>query len=209
MPTSTWEPTDTVPLPLGVVIPRHTVHSTPLVRVALDSITIHAHSGEGEWPTIITGEKDGTTVGMAFEFGAQWHDRATDEVAIYTDTTAWWAIIEYTSQSDAERHIKTHQPAATIEHLSSEYTDTSLDAFREYLDSGVTPLIPTPDADSDAVYSIQRRESYSELADMFGLAEYEALPTRQARLHKLTTPAAEWAAENDLNRIARDLDPED
>jgi hypothetical protein len=194
-----------VRLPYGPFCTRSTRYDEPLLSLDMTNIEVIERTDNAGWPTVVVGETDGTDVGVAISYPAQWRDKPAEEIDIFYDVEGnWWALVEFRNLAKAKATGQYERYGYDgFEVLDRSRADEGFELFREYADNRVTPLFEMPD---DAVaFAIQRANDFETLTDLFQLGIYPNLEGRYTRLEKQVLPHDEWVSQNDLSDIARDL----
>lgn len=196
---------DGVRLPWGPFCTRSTRYDDPVLSLDMTNIEVIERTDNAGWPTVVVGEKEGTDVGVAISYPAQWRDKPAEEIDVFYDANGeWWCLVEFRDLSTAKTtgRYESHDYNG-FEVLPRSQADEGFDLFREYADDRVTPLFEMPD---DAVaFGIQRADDYETLVDLFQLDIYPNIEGRYRRLRKRVVPHDEWLSDNPLSDIARDL----
>ena len=70
---------DQVCLPWGPFCTRSTRYDEPLLSLDMNTIEVIDRTDNAGWPTVVAGDADGTDVGVAISYPAQWRDKPAEE----------------------------------------------------------------------------------------------------------------------------------
>lgn len=199
---------DHVRLPWGPFCTRSTRYDEPLLSLDMTSTEVMERTDNAGWPTVVVGETDGTDVGVAISYPAQWRDKPAEEIDVFYDSEGdWWVLVEFRNLEKAKTTGRYEQYGYNgFEVLDRGRADEGFDLFQEYADDRVTPLFEMPD--DSVAFGIQRASDFETLTDLFQLGVYPNIKGRYRRLRKRVVPHEEWVSDNPLSDIARDLTEE-
>jgi len=199
------EITEDVRLPWGPFCTRSTRYEEPLLSLGMTNIDVINRTDNAGWPTVVVGEADGTNVGVAISYPAQWRDKPAEEIDVFYDSGGdWWGLVEFRNLEKAKTTGRYERYGYDgFEVLDRSQADEGFDLFREKADDRVTPLFEMPD--DSVAFAIQRADDFDTLSDLFRLGQYPNIEERYRRLRKKVLPHDEWVSQNDLSDIARDV----
>jgi len=200
---------DGLRLPYGPFCTRSTRYDEPLLSLDMAHIEVIERTDNAGWPTVVVGETDGTDVGVAISYPAQWRDKPAEEIDVFYDSEGnWWALVEFRNLAKAKTTGRYERHGYNgFDVLPRSQADEGFDLFREKADEQVTPLFEMPD---DAVaFAIQRADDFETLTDLFRLNIYPNIEGRYTQLEKQVLPHDEWVSQNKLSDIARDITEDD
>lgn len=136
---------DGVDLPWGPYGERFTAYDDSLT-LEMENAEVVATTASG-WPTVIVGEKDGTTVGVAIAHVTQLNDKPAEEIDVFVDAAHnWWILVEFDDLNAARAGGRyTVRGYEGYDVLPFERHAEGFDLSTEYADRKETPIFEMVD----------------------------------------------------------------
>lgn len=199
-----------IPLPIGTDLDTdgRRVHGNPLVRQLTDEVEIRSSTDSG-WPTIIVGEFEGSSLGVAVDYPGDWHNGPIDEINVgINEDNDWFAMISFRNKDTAIESGNYEIDGYEGYELHEWNPGSHHEVIEECLERNVTPIFYTPDFPyNHYAHAFQKADSYLSLKKMFGLSRYPQIEERQERLYNFVVPQdARWEDEDtSMQDLAKDI----
>jgi len=201
---------DSIPLPVGTMLPQNTVLANPILQVHGEHIEVHDETDSG-WPTIVTFETSCHPAGLAVDYLGAWHsgDTGMEEVDLilsYEDGEwTWRAIVAYSTKRGAVDRGRYETDEYDGHEFVPWHTDNLFESMEELLDDNVTPIAYTEGKPTYAAQAMQEADNIHTLNRMFGIGELQTLTRRREQLFKRVVPReVRWKdKENPLQNLAK------
>lgn len=200
---------DGIPLPLGTELntPERRVHANPLIQFLVNDIEIESTTESG-WPTLITGESEGSRIGVAVDYLGDWREVPIDEIDVVIDEEQRRSVLVTYSRKEAaieEGQYNVH--TYTGYELHEWKPENHPEIIEDCVNRNVTPIFHTPDKPYYPALAYQRAEYFDPLKRMFRLSQYSTLIEREERLYQRVIPREErWRDEDTTYQdLAKDI----